>query len=291
MRNLTVKRNKSFVGCAAKVHVYIEDAVSAELEIEGTPCRKLGTLKNGEEKTFAVTGEQAKVFVIADKLSKNYCNDSYTVPAGQEDVSLSGQCRFSLGSNAFVFDGNENDPEKQRSRKKKSTVAVVIVAVAALIGALVGGISTSAILGAKSNDPKTFSCEGLQITLTKAFSEMKDAAGFTMGYASKDAVVLGLKESFSLMEGLENYTLQEYGQLVLQANGMTDRSLLEKDGITYFTYDYDNTEVNEQYRYVSCLYKGTDAFWLVQFAVETEDYPEYEDDIFRWAESVSFDAA
>ena len=77
MRNLTIKRTKSFVGCLAKMKIYIEDPTSNEMLINNTSCRKIGDLKNGEEKTFQIGEQEAKVFVIADKLSKNYCNEYY----------------------------------------------------------------------------------------------------------------------------------------------------------------------------------------------------------------------
>ena len=86
MRNLTIKRTKSFVGCLGKMKVYIEDPLSNEMTINNTPCRKLSVLKNGEEKTFLIDENEAKVFVIADKLSKGFCNEYYNVPAGEEDV-------------------------------------------------------------------------------------------------------------------------------------------------------------------------------------------------------------
>ena len=49
MRNLTIHREKTFVGSLVKLKVYIEDTLVNELEINGIPCRKLGDLKNGEE--------------------------------------------------------------------------------------------------------------------------------------------------------------------------------------------------------------------------------------------------
>ena len=94
MRNLTIIREKSFVGCLAKMKIYIEDRASGEIHVNGTPCRKIGDLKNGEEKTFQVTEEEAKVFVIADQLSKDYCNEYYQLPAGQEDLFLVGKNKF-----------------------------------------------------------------------------------------------------------------------------------------------------------------------------------------------------
>ena len=59
MRNLTITRRKSFVGCAMKDQIYIRDALAQEIIIDGVPCRKLGDIKNGESKTFQIEdGEQ-----------------------------------------------------------------------------------------------------------------------------------------------------------------------------------------------------------------------------------------
>lgn len=52
MRNLTIKRAKSFVGCLAKMKIYIEDPAAGDTEIGGVSCRRLGELKNGEERPF-----------------------------------------------------------------------------------------------------------------------------------------------------------------------------------------------------------------------------------------------
>ena len=71
MRNLTIKREKSFVGSLAKMKVYIEDPTSNEISINDIPCRKIGDLKNGEEKTFQIDEQEVKIYVIGDKLSKN----------------------------------------------------------------------------------------------------------------------------------------------------------------------------------------------------------------------------
>ena len=108
MRNLTIKRAKNFVGSLAKMKVYVEDPTSNEICINDIPCRKIGDLKNGEEKTFQIDEQEVKVYVIADKLSKNYCNEFYQLSAGQEDVFLSGKNKFNpANGNAFRFYNNE----------------------------------------------------------------------------------------------------------------------------------------------------------------------------------------
>lgn len=54
MRNLTIKRTKSFVACAARMKVYIEDPAAGDTTICGVVCRKLGDLKNGASETFLI---------------------------------------------------------------------------------------------------------------------------------------------------------------------------------------------------------------------------------------------
>ena len=118
MRKLIIKRHKSFVACLMKTKVYIEDPVANEIAINDVPCRKLGDLKNGEEKAFLIGDEEARVFVIGDKLSKNYCNDFYQLEAGNEDIVLTGKHKYNpVNGNAFRFDNN-NNPEVIANRKK-----------------------------------------------------------------------------------------------------------------------------------------------------------------------------
>ena len=66
MRLLTMKRAKRYVACLVKMKVFIEDP-AGDTMINGTPCRKLGELKNGEEKAFEISEQSAKVFVIDDQ--------------------------------------------------------------------------------------------------------------------------------------------------------------------------------------------------------------------------------
>jgi len=91
MRNLTITRTKSFVGCLGTMKVYIEDVMGGELNINGFPCRKLGKLKNGATVTFEIPDTATRIYVIADRLSISFCNEFYPIPAGtyngvEEDV-------------------------------------------------------------------------------------------------------------------------------------------------------------------------------------------------------------
>ena len=287
MRNLTIRRGKTFVASMVKMKIYIEDPVANELTIGGVPCRKLGDLKNGEEKTFAVTDQAARVYVIGDKLSRNAYNEFYPIPAGTEDVVLSGKNYFNpFSGNPFRFDG-VTDEAVLKNRKKVSKTGVIIMVAAILIG-LVGG-AIGGLKAVSTVEPRTFSEEGLSITLTNEFVDA-GLGNYTASYGTREVVVLTLKESFTLMEGLEDYTLAEYGELIIEANGMADSvTLQERDGLPYFTYKYTNPETKDVFDYTIVLFKSNDAFWSVQFATPEAKSAEYEQRIFQWAASVSFE--
>lgn len=288
MRNLTIKREKSFVGSLAKMKVYIEDPTSNEMRINDVPCRKIGDLKNGEEKTFQIDEQEVKIYVIADKLSKNYCNEFYQLPAGQEDVFLSGKNKFNpANGNAFRFDNNESE-ENIANRKRGTRKGLLILIIAAIIGAVVGYSITSGLFSDKTPDAKDFSSNGMTITLTDEFIKT-DIENYTVVYDSKNVAVFALKEAFALADGFQNYTLEQYGNLVLKNNNLSASELQNLDGLTEFEYEFTNPNTKDTYKYFSFVYKADDAFWLVQFATLTENVNEYRAQILEWAKTVSFE--
>lgn len=208
MRNLTIKRTKSFVGCLGKMKIYIEDPASSEITINNTPCRKIGDLKNGEEKTFQIDEHEAKVFVIADKLSKDYCNEYYQLSDGGEDVFLSGQNKFNpANGNAFRFDNNESEgiaANRKRGTRKGLFVLIAATVVGVIIGALVGCLCISGLFSSITPEIKTFSSDGMTITLTDEFRET-NIEYYTVAYDSKNVAVFALKEAFTLADGFDNY--------------------------------------------------------------------------------------
>ena len=288
MRNLTLKRTKSFVASLGTMKVYIEDPMSAEMTIQGVECRKLCELKNGEEKTVEISEDTARVYVIADKLSKNYCNEFYELPAGTDDIYLSGKNHFNPGAgNPFRFDGNTNEAVLQ-NRKKNGRKGLIILCLAMAIGIVIGTFVGKAVASAIfAESPKTFASNGMEITLTNEFREA-EFEGFTVCYDSPNAAVFALKEPFSLAEGLENYTLEQYGKLVLANNGMEDFPLYPMGSNYCFEFTYTDPTTAETFYYVSVVYRSQDAFWLIQFAVPEENFDDYADTIQAWATSVTF---
>jgi len=290
MRKLTIERKKSFVGCLARMKVYIEDSVNSELTLNGVPARKLGELKNGETREFEIPNEASRIFVIADTVSKDYCNEFYVIPDGEEDVFLSGRNRFNpAAGNAFRFDGNDS-AEVLANRKKGTSRGLVILLIAILVGGLAGFfIGKAFVSGFINTEPreKVFEESGLHITLTDAFRK-ESYPPYTVCFDSKDVAVFALREEFTLYEGLEDYSLKDYGEAVMLNNSLDPKDLIEKDGLTYFTFDFVNTENSKTYAYYAFLYKTHDSFWMIQFATLKDSAEKLLPDFIQWAKSADF---
>ena len=164
MRRLWIERRKATAACLVKMKVYIEDPENPDITIGDVPCRKLGELKNGQQRHFAIDEQPARVFVVADQLSRNVCNEFIRIPGGREDVFLTGQNRLKpWAGNPFRFDG-EQEPEVLENRKqverKGSRVLVASIIVGLIAGAVIGGVIGASIL---ADVPDTVRLESRQV--------------------------------------------------------------------------------------------------------------------------------
>ena len=103
-----------------------------------------------------------------------------------------------------------------------------------------------------------------------------------------DSIVVMLKEEFTLFEeaGYEDMTLSEYADLVIQANSLSAERK-EEEGLTCFTYEKEQNGKN--FEYYATVFKGPDAYWLIQFACETKNFDDFLPDFQKWAKSVTFE--
>lgn len=128
--------------------------------------------------------------------------------------------------------------------------------------------------------PKNFSSDGITLLLTDRFDVKESELGFDAYYSAPFCGVVVLKEEFSLEEGLAEKSLQSYVEGVIENNGHTGLTPIEKDGLWYYV-----SEKQDTYSY-SFSYKGSDAFYIVQFLCFKKDIAKYENLIFLWAQSV-----
>jgi len=291
MRNLIITRNKAIAGCAARLHVYITDPDSGDLFIHGTPCRKLGALKNGETGYFPVEDTAARVYVIADQLSKDlYCEYCDLLP-GSRDVVLSGKCRFDpLNGNPFHFDGNTAAPKTKNLRLFIiSLLCVLVISGGLVLGALIPRLMQEKELA----KPQVFTAEGMQITLTKAFRQL-DASeiDFTLCYGSQDTTVYVIKESFSSSAEFQSLSAETYAQLVLSGSEYLSggRPVQEEGLITYQYTEYNYADGND-YSYLMVFLKGPDAFWIFEFSTEVSNSDSMRQTYLEYAKTICFPGA
>ncbi len=288
MRSLTIKREKSFVGCLTKARVYVHDELTGDTKINGDKCYKLGELKNGEEKNFVIGDEETKIYVIGDKLSKNLTNEVCYIPAGVENIYLMGECKYNpFGGNIFRFHGM-TDPRVLANRKKSSKKFCTFLAVCCLIGGVAGFFAgyNSGDYAMDGEPVNIIDDSGVKMTLTDSFEET-ESNGYTFTYACDDVAVFGLQEDFSLMEGFESYSPEEYGEMVI-SNGGVDAKLQKENDLVFFEYQFYNEETDINYSYLVAVYKSYDSFWSISFASVEEDYELYRPMFLEWAESVMF---
>lgn len=287
MRKLTIKRKKSFVASLAKLKVYIEDP-AGELDITGIKCRLLGTLANGEEKSFYIEENAAKVFVIADKMSRDYCYDCRNLPEGNENIYLTGKNAFNPATgNAFRFEGGTDEEIAKRHKESKKGGLIVLIT-AIVIGLTAGWIIGSGVIYSKKKaTPKDFSYEEMTITLTALFKE-EEVEGRTV-FTSNDVAVFVLRENFVAGDiDLSEYTVRGYAELARENNPvMADATYEETDGVPNMVYTYAGDD-GKTYVYFTTFYKSSNAFWIVQYFVNESGYESRKPKFIEWAKTVHF---
>ena len=147
MRELTIIRQKSAVGCIGKIKIYVEDHVNMEMIINDVPCKKIGELKNNQQATFVITEDSVKLFVIYDAISKDRCNEMVSLSAGSDAITLSGKPHFNpAAGNPFRFEG-VTDQETLANRKKGGKLGVVVLIVSLVVGFIVGWAIAPSLFG------------------------------------------------------------------------------------------------------------------------------------------------
>ena len=228
-----------------------------------------------------------KVGFVSLGCNKNLCDTEnmmgILVEAGFENIYLSGKNHYNpITGNPFRFDGVANE-EVAKNRKKGLRIGILILVISLIFGFCLGFFSSYF----DSAEPETFTNDNFSITLTDDFYE-SNYDGFTATYDSAECAVFVLEEEFQYFEDSEVDTLDEYCQLVIDANEYGDDTVVQKDeGLVYFEYTGTNTEMEIDFTYYAFVYEGSDAYWLVQFAIPSEYVEDITVDVFEWAKSVT----
>ncbi len=126
---------------------------------------------------------------------------------------------------------------------------------------------------------QTFEKAGITLILTDKFQETQSEQGFDAYYTSDFCGVTVLKESFASTEGLADQSLEEYIKGFLSDIGHSTIEPQNHDGLWYYV-KYSNN------RCVYCyVYKGSDAFYIVQYIMNTVDEVDLQNTIHEWAKA------
>lgn len=128
--------------------------------------------------------------------------------------------------------------------------------------------------------PLVFEKDGIRLTLTDNFIEKESELGYYGYYVSNYCGVVVTKEAFTLEEGMEELSVEDYIRRVIANNGHTEITPQAKDGLCFYVRDSEST------RGYIFAFKGSDAFWLVQYMCVPGDVSRLEGQFFQWASCV-----
>ena len=296
MRTITVERRKSKVGALGTFSIYVEDYAQQELLIRAVPCRFVGKIKNGEELRFELDETERRIFVVNGKTSKDFCLEMLRLPAGNSDVTLSGQCRFSIATgNAFRFDDNDTEETRaiRKSAAKTGILAIILTAVLTPIAVvmLMNGQESLKSCFKRASD-KSFAVQEMTITLDSTFE--KDASLGFAGYLNSAKAGVFVEragfDEFEESEGLDELTADQFAMFALLGGAYGDDvKLQQEDGIPFIEFSDTDSASGEPIRFLIAFYKSDKAFWDVQFVSLEKDYARMRPSFLKWAKSVTFE--
>ncbi len=118
--------------------------------------------------------------------------------------------------------------------------------------------------------------------------EAGEAEGVDVFYSADDCMMSALREGFDVFASVgldgEATTLEEYAALVEQAGGLTTSFETDGNGNPFMTYT-SVVDGNDIFYYAT-LRKGTDAFWVVNFACMDAQQAEYLPQFEQWSNSI-----
>lgn len=111
--------------------------------------------------------------------------------------------------------------------------------------------------------------------------------GVACYFAAQDSALSCTTESFEVFEsaGLSSdMSLEEYAQLVIDANGLTGDVLTDEYGNVYIIYsqNIDGSDIT----YYAFFGRGSDAYWTCNFMCETSQTASHEANFKLWASSI-----
>lgn len=130
-------------------------------------------------------------------------------------------------------------------------------------------------------EPKTFEKASISLLLTDKFTETESERGFDAYYTADFCGVTVEKKLFTEVEGSADQSNEELIRYFLTSIGRSDIEPQERDGLWYYVKYEENS-----YRCVHAyVYKGGDAFYIVQYIMNIIDEVDLQDTVHEWAKA------
>ena len=158
-----------------------------------------------------------------------------------------------------------------------------IIALILCFTALLSLCSCKSILEA---DKEKREGEGFSIEIPDVFKEV-DVEGHAAYYVKDNVYVWAIKDDFINLDGSSEWETKDYANRIYEVNGLKfPTPVTVTEGLYNIEYTVFNEMKNMSFTYLTVRYKGSDAFWMVQFACEDKVYAEYKPHFFEWAKTV-----
>ena len=138
------------------------------------------------------------------------------------------------------------------------------------------------------DEEETYSSNGFSITMNNGFRK-KDMQAVTYYLESRQVMFTALKESIASLadSGITaDSTLQEYMDVVVEANKLDGTAVQEGNGGNVLYLNHEGAANGKSYFYTVAAVKGSDAFWLCNFICQTDIRSEYEPKFLDWAATI-----
>jgi len=134
---------------------------------------------------------------------------------------------------------------------------------------------------------EVFTGSGITITLTSAFTE-KETVTVPLYLESMDHIFMGMRESKSSINGIGVYTLSDYIDAVLDANGKTaDTISYDQDDVTFYYAYYSSTVDSIEYGYMMVCMVGESYFYTMNFGCLNKNLEDNKEQYLDWAKTIT----
>ncbi|MBQ8447718.1 MAG: hypothetical protein IJX27_02160 [Clostridia bacterium] len=124
------------------------------------------------------------------------------------------------------------------------------------------------------------------IEVPDVFEEV-EVEGYTAYFKKDNVYVWAIKDDFINLDGSSEWDVSNYADRIYEVNDLKfPTPVTVTDGLYNIEYTVFNEMKNMSFTYLTVMYKGSDAFWMVQFACEESEYKEYKPHFFEWAKTV-----